>query len=409
MATKNHGFFDLQADLRRQGAFELSRIVTARRRDLTDIATGGKIGADRKKGVPAVKTETTAAISTRNYGVDTLRMLSMLMIVVAHIFTQGGVLANVEQGSAGWFAAWALRIFVIVDVNCFALITGYVSADSRFRASKVIALWLQLFAYSVGIAALFRILGIGAFQPMSSFFPVLSGRWWYMTAYFGIVLFLPFMGILLRNLSRRQASLLVLALICVFSLLPSVYYKDTFRLQGGYDMAWLAILALIGGYIKRFEPFEKIRRGWLIIYVVCMVCICAWKFFAKTAPDRFVNFTSIFALIGSAALVLFFSRISMAPAVRKLTKFLAPMTLGVYLIHVHPAVWNFVLPDLFAPLAQLSAPVMILCVIGSALVVFVFCAAVDWLRGLLFRLLRINKLADIVGDKLTALAEKVFK
>ena len=356
-----------------------------------------------------MKTENTAVISTRNYGVDALRIVSMLMIVVAHVFTQGGVLNAVEQGSAGWYAAWALRIFILVDVNCFALITGYTAVDSRFRASRVVSLWLQLFAYSVVIAGLFRVLEIGAFQPKASFFPVLSGRWWYMTAYFGIIFFLPFMGILLRNLSRRQASLLVLALICVFSLLPSVYYRDTFKLQGGYDVAWLAILALIGGYIKRFEPFKNVRRRWLIVYALCMACICAWKFLSKSTPDRFVNFTSIFALTGSVALLLFFSRISVAPAVKKLTKFIAPMTLGVYLIHVHPAVWNFVLPGLFAPLAAMNPAVMLLGVVASALAIFVVCAAVDWVRGQLFRLLGINKLAEIIGDKLTALAEKVFK
>ncbi len=356
-----------------------------------------------------MKTENTAVLSVRNYGVDTLRIVSMLMIVVVHIFTQGGVLAAAEEGSAGWYIAWALRIFLIVDVNCFALITGYVSVDSRFRASKVVALWLQMFAYSVGVTALFRILNISAFQPRATLFPVLSGRWWYMTAYFGVVFFLPFMGILLRNLSRRQASLLVLALICLFSLLPSVYNRDAFKLQGGYDMAWLAILALIGGYIRRFEPFKNVRRRWLIVYALCMACVCACKFFLPSAPDRFVNFTSIFTLIGSAALLLFFARISMAPVVKKVTKFLAPMTLGVYLIHVHPAVWNFVLAGRFAPLAALNPAVMVLGVVGSALVIFVLCAAVDWLRGLLFGLLRINRLADIIGDKLTALAEKVFK
>lgn len=356
-----------------------------------------------------MKTENTALVSTRNYGVDTLRIVSMLMIVVVHIFTQGGVLNAVEEGSANWYAAWALRIFFIVDVNCFALITGYTAVDSRFRASRVVALWLQVFAYSVGLSALFRITGTSAFEPMKTFFPVLSGRWWYMTAYFGIIFFLPFMGILMRNLSRRQASLLVLALICVFSLLPSVYYRDTFKLQGGYDVAWLAILALIGAYIKRFEPFKNVRRRWLIVYALCMGCICAWKFVSKSAPDRFVNFTSIFPLIGSVSLLLFFSRVSVSEAVKKLTKFIAPMTLGVYLIHVHPCVWNFVLSGLFAPLAELNPALLLLSVIGSALAVFVVCAAVDWLRGLLFRLLKINRLAEIIGDKLTALAERVFK
>jgi len=356
-----------------------------------------------------MKSENTAVISTRNYGVDALRIVSMLMIVVAHIFTQGGVLNAVEEGSAGWYAAWALRIFVLVDVNCFALITGYTAVDSRFRASKVVALWLQMFVYSVGIAALLRILGISAFQPKASFFPVMSGRWWYMSAYFGIVFFLPFMGILLRNLSRRQASLMVLALICLFSLLPSVYYRDAFKMQGGYHVAWLAVLSLIGGYIKRFEPFKNSRRRWLIVYLLSMACACAWRFASEVQPDRFVNFTSIFTLIGSVALLLFFSRISVAAAVKKVTKFIAPMTLGVYLIHAHPSIWNFVFRGLFAPLAGKNPAVMLLGVIASALAVFAVCAAVDWLRGLLFHLLKINRLAEIIGDKLTALAESVFK
>ena len=59
-----------------------------------------------------MKTENTALVSTRNYGVDTLRIVSMLMIVVAHVFTQGGMLNAVEEGSANWYAAWALRIYM---------------------------------------------------------------------------------------------------------------------------------------------------------------------------------------------------------------------------------------------------------------------------------------------------------
>ncbi len=255
-----------------------------------------------------MKSETAVLKPTRNYGVDTLRVLSMLMIVVAHICTQGGLLTAAETTGVGKYAAWTLRIFMIVDVNCFALITGYVSVDSRFRASRPIALWLQLFAYSVGISAVFRIFGISAFEPMKTFLPVLSGRWWYMTAYFGIVFLLPFMGVLFEHISRRQASLLVLALVVLFSLLPSAANKDIFRLQQGYDMAWLGVLALIGGYIKRFEPFKNIRRAWLGLYAICMLCICGWKFFSRTSPDRFVSFTSLFALVGAVALPYLYAK-----------------------------------------------------------------------------------------------------
>ena len=347
-----------------------------------------------------MNTNTAALKSTRNYGVDTLRVLSMLMIVVAHICTQGGLLTAAEAAGAGKYAAWTLRIFMIVDVNCFALITGYVSVDSRFRASRPIALWLQLFVYSVGISALFRIFGVSAFEPLKTFLPVLSGRWWYMTAYFGIVFLLPFMGVIFDHISRRQASLLV--------LLPSATNRDIFRLQQGYDMAWLGVLALIGGYIKRFEPFKHIRRGWLLVYVFCMLCICAWKFIIKSSPDRFIGFTSVFALIGAISLLLFFSRISIAPAVKKAAKLRGPVTLGGYLIHVNPCVWNHVLGGLFAPIGKLNPLLIIPAAIGSALGIFIVCAAVDWVRGQAFRLLRINRLADILGDKLTALAERIF-
>lgn len=355
----------------------------------------------------------TAAKATRNYGIDTLRIVSMLMIVAVHIFTQGGVLAAAEEGSANWYIAWALRIFMIADVNCFALITGYVSVDSRFKASRVISLWFQLIAYSVLISVVFRFLGIDAFQPRATFFPVVSGRWWYMTAYFGIVFFLPFIGPLFEKIGRKQASMLVCALICIFSLLPSLYNTDCFRLHGGYAMAWLGILAVIGGYIKRFEPFKRLKCLWLAVYAACMLCVCAYKFAAARAgfaySDRFINFTSIFVLIASISLVMFFARSSMPGWVKCVTKFVAPMAFGVYLIHVHPSIWNHVLAGRFAALAAKPAAVMVLGVIGAAFGVFIICAAVDRVRGLLFRLLRINALAEFLGEKLTALADRIFK
>ena len=84
--------------------------------------------------------------TSRNYGVDALRVLSMLMIVVAHIFTQGGVLASAETAGANRYIAWVMRIFVIVDVNCFAhrlvaadvcLFRGHFRAVSHFRNQRL--------------------------------------------------------------------------------------------------------------------------------------------------------------------------------------------------------------------------------------------------------------------------------
>jgi len=74
-----------------------------------------------------MNTNTAALKSTRNYGVDTLRVLSMLMIVVAHICTQGGMLTAAEAAGAGKYAAWTLRIFMIVE---YASLTSFMRASA---------------------------------------------------------------------------------------------------------------------------------------------------------------------------------------------------------------------------------------------------------------------------------------
>ena len=48
----------------------------------------------------------------RNWGLDFLRILSMLMVVVLHLLGRGGVLANAEPFTANYWAAWALPSFL---------------------------------------------------------------------------------------------------------------------------------------------------------------------------------------------------------------------------------------------------------------------------------------------------------
>ena len=265
----------------------------------------------------------------------------------------------------------------------------------------------------MGITTVFRLFDWSAFQPDKTLFPILSGRWWYMTAYFGIVLIMPYIGRLFDAITRKQASMLVCAMIGMYSLFPTLYHADTFKLHSGYSMTWLMALAVIGGYIKRYDPFPKLRKGWLGLYVLFMSCICAYYFLGTGLnwedPDRFVQFTSIFALLGAISLMMFFARTDMKPWVRKITTLAAPTALGVYLIHVHPSVWNYILAGLFSSLARQNVLLMLLGVLGGALVIFVLCSLIDWVRAKLFQILKINTFADFIGNKLTEIAQCIFK
>ena len=75
-------------------------------------------------------------VKERNLGIDLLRIISMLMIVVLHVLKKGGILENAEVNSAHYYVAWVLEALCIGAVNCYALISGYVGVNSKIKYHK---------------------------------------------------------------------------------------------------------------------------------------------------------------------------------------------------------------------------------------------------------------------------------
>lgn len=63
-------------------------------------------------------------MSTRNYGIEILRIIAMLMIVLLHVV--GGSLQYAESGSNKYYILWFFEIMSYCAVNCFGIITGYI-------------------------------------------------------------------------------------------------------------------------------------------------------------------------------------------------------------------------------------------------------------------------------------------
>ena len=85
--------------------------------------------------------------NTRNYGIDLLRITSMLYIVILHVLGHGGILSNVKAGSLHFHAAWLLESWCFCAVNIFALISGYVGYSEKERPhnyANYFVMWLQV-------------------------------------------------------------------------------------------------------------------------------------------------------------------------------------------------------------------------------------------------------------------------
>jgi len=181
----------------------------------------------------------------RNRGIDLLRMTAMWMVVILHILNKGGVLAAAAPLSAGQGTARLLETAAYCAVNCYGLISGYVGVQRRFRYSGALALWLRVAFYTLVITAVFACLMPGSVngdRVLRAFFPVLFRQYWYVTAYFGMCLFIPFFNLLLNRLSKGQLRLLALILhyedLCRDAIAKNVALPALFAIPARERLGW---------------------------------------------------------------------------------------------------------------------------------------------------------------------------
>ena len=67
----------------------------------------------------------------RNYGIDLLRVISMIGVMTLHVLGHGGVLAITKILTLNYNIAWLLNILFCSAVNCFVLITGYFGGGQK--------------------------------------------------------------------------------------------------------------------------------------------------------------------------------------------------------------------------------------------------------------------------------------
>ena len=367
-----------------------------------------------------------APVSSRNYGVDLLKIVSMFMVVVLHVLGVGGVLGGSAALSLNYEISWLLETGAYCAVNCFALASGFVMVNAVFKYHRIFALWLQVAFISCIIVCLFQVFqpdaaGLDSYSLLRALRPISLNRYWYFTAYFAMFFFIPFFNHLLQTLSRRSMLRLIITLVIIFSVLPTLFNKDTFLTQNGYSVLWLSALYLMGGYCKKYSVAEK-YQSWkaLLIYAAAVLATWGSRFlFRALSPalpeelrnvNLLVNYTSPTMLLAAFGLLLLFANMSLKNNfIKWLIRFLAPLSFSVYIIHTNPLVWNNILQGRFASYANGSAIELIGFVLIAAVAIYLICSLIDWVRLLLFRLFKVDWICKVLTNKVYMLFSKLFR
>ena len=348
-----------------------------------------------------------------NYGIDALRILAMLMVVILHILGRGGILDAAVPMSIQYEAAWFLEIAAYCAVNCYALISGYVGVYSKYRYHNIVLLWLKVVFYTLSITLLFSISVPGSVSSkdwIKALLPVTGGYYWYFSAYFALFFFIPLLNIAMNKMTQRQHRAIVIVFLLVFSCLQTLFSREIFGTSS--NAWWLMILYIIGGYIRKYGLFRnssstKMLGGYITIIILTwlskiMIESKIFPFLRILDGKYLINNTSITILLSGIFLLLMFERIHFSPIAVKVIQFFSPTAFSVYLIHANPFVWNYILADRFAAQAQLPIVSEILSILLIAFSIFTICSFIDLIRAGIFNGLKIKQ-------KLAKIETKYFK
>ena len=362
--------------------------------------------------------QAASAKDARHYGMDLLRILSMFSIVLLHVLGEGGVGKAVESFSRNYYAYLSLRFLNEFAVDAYGMITGYVMYKSRPKLSRLLMLWLEVLFYSAGISVLFMLFQRSSVPVLRAEFysmllPITGGRYWYMSCYFCLFLLIPVLNAGIEKLTRAEMRNLLASLfllICVFGSL-NTSRKDPFCMNYGFSTAWLCILYLAGAFCSKYQIHTRIRPWQALLGIaVCVLSTVAFKSWmdhnrwrlSYTLDWMLMSNVSITYTLTALFMLNLFARVRPGETARRIIALLSPLSLGVYLIHVHPLVWSQFITSRFAWLAGSHWLLMLLQAAAIALGIFAVCLGIDWIRAFLFRLLRLEPLCRRVERLLTS-------
>ena len=160
----------------------------------------------------------------RHSGFETMRILSMVMIVLMHGIGHGGLGSAAPQGTAAFWIYWLLFILARVSTNCFVMLSGYYLSERKgaVRAGRLFRIGAQVWFYSMltfCVAVKAGAVPLSAISLLRALLPLTSNGYWFASAYFLMYLSMPVLNAVVQSLDRRQYKTLLLV-----ALLPSLAY-----------------------------------------------------------------------------------------------------------------------------------------------------------------------------------------
>lgn len=305
-----------------------------------------------------------------------------------------------------------LGFFGKASVNIFILISGYFLCEkTEIKHSKALKLWLQVLFYSILLYAVSVLFLNDRFSYTSlffSFFPISMKEWWFASNYIVLFLLSPFINKLLQSIDSKRFVYLIVLFSLISTVIPTVLNYNYFC----NHLLWFIYVYIVGAAIKRYNVLQKLNSIYLFIIALLVSLIAFFIHYYSNnyldigmIKDRiFFPYDAQNVLELSFAILVFcaFSKIKIKynPFINTLSS----ATFGVYLIHDHPAVREFVWNVIICGNRIINKQYFIVYEFISVLAVYIVCTIIEFIRKY-----TVEKLYSKRLNKVDSLFERLLK
>jgi len=316
---------------------------------------------------------------SRNCAFDIVRIVAMFLIVCSHFLGHGGFVKNMT--GANFVFGRILTSLFNPSVNIFVLIGAYFTCTSKkLKWQRLIKLYAQVWIYSMTLFIVFLFVqGVESFSAewlLSSIFPVVSGKYWFFSAYIFMMLASPFLNILIEQINKKTHLAICIVSIIFGILAGDAHILPQLAMGDGYNVIWFIMLYFIAAYIRKYDV--KVPKKWLFIPIVAYLATLVAGYFFNTAQSSIVRSTpAIILLIALKDVKTNSVRFS------KFTTALSATMFGVYLIHDSNEMRAYMYRNIFQVEKFYNSKYSFLIMLGFAAATFITCIAIEEIRLLI--------------------------
>ncbi len=289
--------------------------------------------------------------SSREYFLDLLRIVAAFLVIVNH--TNSTIFLRSTPDSTRWFISLAYFYVSKVAVPIFFMISGYLmlgNIDSWKKSLKrFLRIVIILFACAVIYSIYNNVYEKAITAPsviIKSFLDVYrtspSNAFWYLYAYLGILLMLPFLQRMVQNMSKKDFHIFFIVSGIFYSVMPILsHYSAKAKFNPDFQLpifTGFICLLFIGQYFKRFG-IKKTKLGFgiaLLTFVAMIILnVVMTRVEYEKSTTKYLFFDNVVLLpimIESVCCFYMFSFATFGQRISKIISYIGSCTFGIYLI-----------------------------------------------------------------------------